>query len=142
MGIKPREVISVNLKEGSYYGTVYQNIGLSFDNGVLAKIIFPVYGTADEIDRLMAFFREEFSQYCDYEVEKPTLGGGISHHQVFFDDGLTTIMLWKRDYSQCERGEYSLPTDINLEVSIVSNEDKPEMDYLHTICIKKPKKAR
>lgn len=123
MGIQPSEIISVILKEGSYYGTVYQRIGLNFDNRVLSDIDFHVHGSADKIDSLITFFREEFSQYYDYEADKPTLGGGISHRQVFFDDGLTTIMLWRRDYSQCEPSEFNT-TEIELEISIMNTQMK------------------
>ena len=133
------EEIFITVTEGSYYGNVYQHIGMSFDNGVLSGITFHVDGSADEIDTLIAFFREEFSQYHSYEAEKPTLGGGISHHQVFFNDGLTTLMLWRRDYSQCEPSEFNT-TEIGLEISIVDNKCKSKMDYLRTIRIKRSKK--
>ena len=142
LGIQPEEVLSIILKEGSYRGTACQQIGMSFDNGVLSDITFHVNGTADEIDTLIAFFREEFSQYHKYEVEEPTSGEGISHHQIFFDDGLTTLMLWKRDYSQCEPREFAQPTDISLEISIVDNNDKTMMDYLSIIRIKRSKKRK
>ena len=109
---------------------------------MLTEIGFDAYGSADEIDNMIAFFREEFSQYYKYEAEKPTLGGGISHHQIFFDDGLTTLMLWKRDYSQCEPGEFALPNEIGLSISIVDDHDKSKMDFLRTIRIKRSKKRK
>jgi len=136
------DMLSLTLKEGSYSGTVYQHIGMSFDNGVLSDITFHVNGTADEIDTLIAFFREKFSQHLSYEAEKPTLGGGIGHHQIFFNDGLTTLMLWRRDYSQCERDEYTPPAEISLEISIVDNNDKSKMDYFRYVRIKKSKKRK
>ena len=132
------EELFITVTEGSYYGNVYQHIGMSFDNGVLSGITFHVGGSADEIDALIAFFREEFSQYHSYEAEQPTLGGGISHHQVFFDDGLTTLMLWRRDYSQCEPSEYNPTTEISLEISIMN--DQLKKDWMKTIRIKRPKK--
>jgi hypothetical protein len=136
------EELSIIVTEGSYYGNDYQHIRMSFDNGVLTEIGFDAYGSADEIDNMIAFFREEFSQYYKYEAEKPTLGGGISHHQIFFDDGLTTLMLWKRDYSQCEPGEFALPNEIGLSISIVDDHDKSKMDFLRTIRIKRSKKRK
>ena len=39
MGLQPSEVLSVILKEGSYRGTVYQRIGLDFDNRVLSETV-------------------------------------------------------------------------------------------------------
>ena len=140
MGIKPKEVLSVILNEGSYRGTVYQRIGMDFDNRVLSDITFHVCGSADKIDPLIAFFREEFSQYYDYEGEKPTLGGGISHRQIFFDDGLTTLMLWRRDYSQCERDEYIPTTEIELEISIMNTQLKK--DWIKTVGLKRAKRVR
>ena len=134
------EELLISVTEGSYYGNVYQHIRMSFDNGLLTEVGFKVYGTADEIDNLIAFFREKFSQYHKYEAEKPTLGGGISHHQIFFDDGLTTLMLWRRDESQCEPNDYSPPTEIWLEIRIVDNHNKSAMHHLRTVRIKKSKK--
>jgi len=136
----PREQIDVTVTDGSYYGDVYQHIRMCFDNGVLSDIGFNAYGTADEIDDLIAFFREEFSQYYKYEGEKTTLG--ISHHQIFFDDGLTTLMLWKRDYSQCEPGEFSLPKEIELQIWIVDDHHKSKIDYLYGVRMKKLKKQK
>ena len=140
MGLQPSEVISVRLKEGSYHGTVYQNMGLSFDNSVLSDIVFHVCGSADEIAPLIAFFREEYSQYYDYEAEKPTSGGGISHLQVFFNDGLTTLMLWRRDWSQCEPSEYNPTTEIELEIHIMNTRLK--QDWIKTLGFKKPRRVR
>lgn len=140
MGIQPNEVLSVILKEGSYRGSVYQRIGLDFDNRVLSDITFFVHGSADEVDSLIAFFREEFSEYYDYEVDKPTLGGGISHLQVFFNDGLTTIMLWRRDWSQSEPSRYNPTTEIELEIHIMNTRLK--QDWIKTLGFKKPKRER
>lgn len=140
MGLQPSEVISVILKEGSYRGTVYQRIGLDFDNRVLSDISFHVFGSADKIDPLIAFFREEFSQYYDYEVDKPTLGGGISHRQIFFNDGLTTLLLWRRDWSQEEPSRYNPTTEIELEIHIMNTRLK--QDWIKTLGFKKPKRVR
>ena len=140
MGLQPSEVISVILKEGSYRGSVYQRIGLDFDNRVLSDITFFVHGSADEIDSLIAFFREEFSEYYDYEVDKPTLGGGISHRQVFFNDGLTTLLLWRRDWSQEEPSRYNPTTEIELEIHIMNTRLK--QDWIKTLGFKKPKRVR
>ena len=139
MGLQPSEVISVILKEGTYRGTVYQRIGLDFDNRVLSDITFFVHGSADKIDPLIAFFREEFSQYYDYEAEKPTLGGGISHLQVFFNDGLTTLLLWRRDWSQEEPSRYNPTTEIELEIHIMNTRLK--QDWIKTLGFKKPKRV-
>ena len=136
----PEEQINLTVTEGSYYGNVYQHIRMCFDNGVLSDIGFNAYGTADEIDNLIAFFREEFSQYYKYEGEKTTLD--ISHHQIFFDDGLTTLMLWKRDYSQCEPGEFPLPKEIELTIWIVDDHHKSKIDYLYGVRMKKLKKRK
>ena len=140
MVIRPGERKSVILKEGSYRGTVYQRIGLHFDNNVLSDITLNVFGSADKIDPLIAFFREEFSEYYDYEAEKPTLGGGISHLQVFFNDGLTTLLLWRRDWSQEEPSEYNPTTEIELEISIMNTQMKK--DWIKTLAFKKPKRVR
>ena len=140
MGIQPNEVLSVILKEGSYRGIDYQRIGLHFDNRVLSDITFFVHGSADEIDPLIAFFREEFSQYYDYEVDKPTLGGGISHRQVFFNDGLTTILLWRRDYSQGEPNEFNPIAEIELETHIMNTQLKQH--WIKTMGFKKSKRVR
>ena len=140
MGLQPSEVISVILKEGSYRGSVYQRIGLDFDNRVLSDITLFVHGSADEIDSLIAFFREEFSEYYDYEVDKPTLGGGISHRQVFFNDGLTTLLLWRRDWSQEEPSRYNPTTEIELEMHIMNTRLKQE--WIKTLGFKKPKRGR
>ena len=140
MGLQPSEVISVILKEGSYRGTVYQRIGLDFENRVLSDITFFVHGSADKIDSLITFFREEFSEYYDYEVDKPTLGGGISHLQVFFNDGLTTILLWRRDWSQEEPSRYNPTTEIELETHIMNTQLKQH--WIKTLGFKKPKRAR
>ena len=140
MGLQPSEVISVILKEGSYRGSVYQRIGLDFDNRVLSDITLFVHGSADEIDSLIAFFREEFSEYYDYEVDKPTLGGGISHRQVFFNDGLTTLLLWRRDWSQEEPSRYNPTTEIELEIHIMNTRLKQE--WIKTLGFKKPKRGR
>ena len=134
------EELDITIKEGSYFSNDYQHIRMSFDDGVLTEVGFNVYGTADEIDSLIAFFREEFSQYYKYEGEDPASDGHIGHHQIFFDDGLTTLMLWRRDYSQCEPNEYSPPTEIWLGISIVDKHDKSKMGYLRTVRIKKSKK--
>ena len=139
-GIQPNEVLSVILKEGSYRGTVYQRIGLHFDNNVLSDITLNVFGSADKIDPLIAFFREEFSEYYDYEAEKPTLGGGISHLQVFFNDGLTTLLLWRRDWSQEEPSEYNPTTEIELEIQIMNTQMKK--DWIKTVSQKRSKKVR
>ena len=136
------EELDITIKEGSYYGNVYQHIRMSFDSGVLSDIGFNVYGSADEIDNLIAFFREKFSQYYKYDLEKPTSGEGISHHQIFFDDGLTTLLLWKRDYSQCEPSEYNPPETIGLEISILDNYNKSNMYHLREVRLKKSKKRR
>lgn len=133
-------MISVILKEGTYRGTVYQRIGLDFDNRVLSDITFFVHGSADKIAPLIAFFREEFSQYYDYEAEKPTLGGGISHLQVFFNDGLTTLLLWRRDWSQEEPSRYNPTTEIELEIHIMNTQLK--QDWIKTLGFKKPKRVR
>ena len=134
------EELFITVKEGSYYGNVYQHISMNFVRGVLTEVGFNVYGTADEIDNLIAFFREEFSQYYKYEAEKPASEAGIDHHQIFFDDGLTTLMLWKRDYSQSEPSEFGPPEKIGVEISIVDNHDNSAMNYLRTVRIKKSKK--
>ena len=136
------EELSIIVTEGSYYGNVYQHIRMSFDNGVLSDIGFNVYGSADEIDDLIAFFREKFSQYYKYEAEKPASEAGIDHHQIFFDDGLTTLLLWKRDYSQSEPSEFGLPKKIGLEISILDNYNKPNRHHLRTIRLKKAKKRK
>ena len=138
----PREQIDLTVTEGSYYGIVYQHIRMGFDNGVLSDIDFNVYGSADEIDDLIAFFREKFSQYYKYEAEKPASEAGIDHHQIFFDDGLTTLLLWKRDYSQSEPSEFGLPKKIGLEISILDNYNKPNRHHLRTIRLKKAKKRK
>ena len=80
--------------------------------------------------------------YYKYELEKPASEAGIDHRQIFFDDGLTTLMLWRRDYSQCEPNEFSPPKEIELSISIVDNHDKSEMDFLRTIRLKKAKKRK
>lgn len=136
----PREQIDVTVTEGSYYGNVYQHIRMCFNNGVLSDIGFNVYGTADEIDNLIAIIREDFSQYYKYEGEKTTLD--IGHHQIFFDDGLTTLMLWKRDYSQSEPSEYTPSEETKLEISIVDNRHKSKIDYLYGVRMKKLKKRK
>ena len=138
----PREQLDLTVTEGSYYGNVYQHIRMSFDNGVLSGIGFNVYGSADEIDNLIAFFREEFSQYYKYDAEKPASEAGIDHHQVFFDDGLTTLLLWKRDYSQSELSEFGPPKKIGLEISILDNYNKSNRHHLRTIRLKKAKKRK
>ena len=140
MGLQPNEVISVILKEGSYRGNVYQRIGLDFDDRVLSDITFFVHGSADKIDSLITFFREEFSEYYDYEVDKPTLGGGISHRQVFFNDGLTTILLWRRDYSQCEPSEFNPITEFELETHIMNTRLKQH--WIKTMGFKKSRRVR
>ena len=140
MGLQPSEVISVILKEGSYLGSVYQRIGLDFDNRVLSDISFFVHGSADEIDSLIAFFREEFSQYYDYDLEMPASMAGMDHLQVFFNDGLTTIMLWRRDWSQMEPSEYNSTTEIELEISIMNTQMKK--DWIKTVSQKRSKKVR
>jgi hypothetical protein len=139
MGLQPSEIISVILKEGSYQGTNYQKIGLDFDNRVLSDITFHVFGNAGEIENVISIFREEFSPYYDFEAEKPTLGGGISHRQVFFDDGLTTIMLWSRDYSQCEQSGFNPTTEIELEISIMNTQMKK--DWIKTCRLKRAKRG-
>ena len=140
MGIQPNEVLSVILKEGSYRGTVYQRIGLHFDNNVLSDITFNVFGSADKIDPLIAFFREEFSQYYDYDLELPASMAGMDHLQVFFNDGLTTIMLWRRDWSQSEPSEYNPTTEIELEIQIMNTQMKK--DWIKTVSQKRSKKVR
>ena len=136
------EELDITIKEGSYYGNVYQHIRMSFDNGVLSDIGFNVYGSADEIDSLIAFFREEFSKYYKYDAEKPASEAGIDHHQIFFDDGLTTLLLWKRDYSQCEPSEYNPPEKIGLEISILDNYNKSNRYHLREVRLKRSKKRR
>lgn len=140
MGLQPSEVISVILKEGSYRGSVYQRIGLDFDNRVLSDITFFVHGSADEIDSLIAFFREEFSQYYDYDLETPASMAGMDHLQVFFNDGLTTIMLWRRDWSQSEPSRYNPTTEIELEIHIMNTRLK--QDWIKTVSQKRSKKVR
>ena len=140
MGIQPNEVLSVILKEGSYRGTVYQRIGLHFDNRVLSDISFHVCGGAEKIDPLIAFFREEFSQYYDYDLELPASMAGMDHLQVFFNDGLTTIMLWRRDWSQSEPSEYNPTTEIELEIQIMNTQMKK--DWIKTVSQKRSKKVR
>ena len=140
MGINPSEVISVRLKEGSYRGTACQNIGLSFENSVLSDIVFHVCGSADKIDPLIASFREEFSEYYDYDLETPASMAGMDHLQVFFDDGLTTIMLWRRDWSQSDLDEYVPTKEIELEISIMNTQMKK--DWIKTVCQKRSKKVR
>ena len=140
MGLQPSEVISVILKEGSYRGSVYQRIGLDFDNRVLSDITFFVHGSADKIDPMIAFFREEFSQYYDYDLELPASMAGMDHLQVFFNDGLTTIMLWRRDWSQKEPSEYYPTTEIELEISIMNTQMKK--DWIKTVSQKRSKKVR
>ena len=140
MGLQPSEVISVILKEGSYRGSVYQRIGLDFDNRVLSDITFFVHGSADKIDPLIAFFREEFSQYYDYDLELPASMAGMDHLQVFFNDGLTTIMLWRRDWSQSEPSRYNPTTEIELEIHIMNTRLK--QDWIKTVSQKRSKKVR
>ena len=140
MVIRPGEMKSVILKEGSYRGTDYQRIGLDFDDRVLSDITFFVHGSADKIDSLITFFREEFSEYYDYEVDKPTLGEGISHRQVLFNDGLTTILLWRRDYSQCEPSEFNPITEFELETHIMNT--RLQQHWIKTLGFKKPKRVR
>lgn len=140
MGIQPNEVLSVILKEGSYRGSVYQRIGLDFDNRVLSDITFFVHGSADKIDPLIAFFREEFSQYYDYDLELPASMAGMDHLQVFFNDGLTTIMLWRRDWSQSEPSRYNPTTEIELEIHIMNTRLK--QDWIKTVSQKRSKKVR
>lgn len=140
MGLQPSEVISVILKEGSYRGSVYQRIGLDFDNRVLSDITFFVHGSADKIDPLIAFFREEFSQYYDYDWELPASMAGMDHLQVFFNDGLTTIMLWRRDWSQSEPSRYNPTTEIELEIHIMNTRLK--QDWIKTVSQKRSKKVR
>ena len=140
MGLQPSEVISVRLKEGSYHGTVYQNMGLSFDNSVLSDIVFHVYGSTDEIDPLIAFFREEFSQYYDYDLEMPASMAGMDHLQVFFNDGLTTLLLWRRDWSQEEPSRYNPTTEIELEIHIMNTQMKEH--WIKTVSQKRSKKVR
>ena len=67
---------------------------------------------------------------------------GIDHHQIFFDDGLTTLLLWKRDYSQSEPSEFGPPKKIGLEISILDNYNKPNRHHLRTIRLKKAKKRK
>lgn len=112
--------VFVTLKEGSYYGKVYHNISLTFYKGVLSEISFDVSGSADEIDNLIAFFRNKFSKYYDSEEARPSLDGGPTHLNIYFDDGKTTLMLWKRDYSQCDPRRWNTK-DINLRLSIMNN---------------------
>ena len=140
MGLQPNEVISVILKEGSYRGTDYQRIGLDFDDRVLSDITFFVHGSADKIDSLITFFREEFSEYYDYDLETPASMAGMDHLQVFFDDGLTTIMLWRRDWSQSDLDEYVPTKEIELEISIMNTQMKK--DWIKTVCQKRSKKVR
>ena len=140
MGIQPREVISVRLKEGSYHGTVYQNIGLNFENGVLSDIVFHVCGSAEKIDPQIAFFRDEFSQYYDYDLETPASMAGMDHLQVFFNDGLTTLLLWRRDWSQSDLDKYVPTKEIELEISIMNTQMKK--DWIETVCQKRSKKVR
>jgi hypothetical protein len=140
MGIQPNEVLSVILKEGSYRGTAYQRIGMNFENRVLSDISFHVCGGAEKIDPLIAFFREELSQYYDYDLELPASMAGMDHLQVFFNDGLTTIMLWRRDWSQSEPSEYNPTTEIELEIQIMNTQMKK--DWIKTVSQKRSKKVR
>ena len=140
MGIQPNEVLSVILKEGSYRGTAYQRIGMNFENRVLSDISFHVCGGAEKIDPMIAFFREEFSQYYDYDLETPASMAGMDHLQVFFNDGLTTIMLWRRDWSQSEPSEYNPTTEIELEIQIMNTQMKK--DWIKTVSQKRSKKVR
>jgi hypothetical protein len=134
------EELSIIVTEGSYYGNDYQHIRMSFDNGVLTEIGFDAYGSADEIDNMIAFFREEFSQYYDYDLETPASMAGMDHLQVFFNDGLTTIMLWRRDWSQSEPSEYNPTTEIELEIQIMNTQMKK--DWIKTVSQKRSKKVR
>ena len=140
MVIRPGEMKSVILKEGSYRGTAYQRIGMNFENRVLSDISFHVCGGAEKIDPLIAFFREEFSQYYDYDLETPASMAGMDHLQVFFNDGLTTIMLWRRDWSQSEPSEYNPTTEIELEIQIMNTQMKK--DWIKTVSQKRSKKVR
>ena len=109
--------VFVTLKNGSYYGRVYQHIDLTFNEEILSQISFDVSGSADEIDNLIAFFRNRFSKYYDFEEARPSLDGGPTHLNIYFDDGNTTLMLWKRDYSQCDPRRWNTKT-INLIICI------------------------
>ena len=140
MVIRPGEMKSVILKEGSYRGTAYQRIGMNFENRVLSDISFHVCGGAEKIDPLIAFCREEFSQYYDYDLETPASMAGMDHLQVFFNDGLTTIMLWRRDWSQSEPSEYNPTTEIELEIQIMNTQMKK--DWIKTVSQKRSKKVR
>ena len=113
-------LLSETLKEGSFYGTVYQNIHMGFDNGVLSSISFEVNDNANEIDNIIELFRARFSRYYDSEEANPSFDGGIAHHQIFFNDGLTTLLLWKRDYSQCDPSVWRT-NGTSLEISILNN---------------------
>ena len=140
MGLQPSEKISVILKEGSYQGTNYQKIGLDFDNRVLSDITFHVFGNAGEIENVISFFREEFSQYYDYDLETPASMAGMDHLQIFFNDGLTTIMLWRRDWSQSDPNEFNPTTEIELEIHIMNTQMKEH--WIKTVCQKRSKKVR
>ena len=111
---------SITLKEGTYYGKSYRQIDLDFSKDVLVKIVFDFDGTADEIDNQIAFFRKHFAKYFDSEEARPSLNGGPTHLNVFFDDGKTSLMLWKRDYSQCDPRRWNTKI-INLNISIMNN---------------------
>ena len=65
---------------------------------------------------------------------------GMDHLQVFFNDGLTTIMLWRRDWSQKEPSEYYPTTEIELEISIMNTQMKK--DWIKTVSQKRSKKVR
>ena len=65
---------------------------------------------------------------------------GMDHLQVFFNDGLTTIMLWRRDWSQSEPSEYNPTTEIELEIQIMNTQMKK--DWIKTVSQKRSKKVR
>ena len=134
------EELFITVTEGSYYGNVYQHIGMNFDKGVLSDITFHVHGSAEEIDPLIAFFREEFSQYYDDDLETPASMAGMDHLQVFFNDGLTTLLLWRRDWSQEEPSRYNPTTEIELEIHIMNTWMKTY--WIKTISQKRSKKVR
>ena len=139
-GIEPEELISIFLKEGTYRGTAYHRIGLEFDNRVLSEISFSVHGSADQTDPLIASFREEFAQYYDCDYELPASKAGMDHLQVFFNDGLTTLMLWRKDWSQAKPDKYNPTTEVELAIRIMNTEMKK--DWIKDVVQRRAKKVR
>ncbi len=140
LGIEPSEKITVFLKEGTYRGTDYHRIGLEFDNRVLSEISFFVHGSADQTDSLIASFREEFAQYYDCDYELPASMAGMDHLQVFFNDGLTTLMLWRKDWSQARPDKYNPTTEVELAIHIMNTGMKK--DWIKSNVQRRAKKVR